>query len=214
MRQAGDNRGLIEAAAFRLFREVGYRLTSYSKIAEESGLGRPLVQYYFPKKEDLATGFILRVLEEITTLVKQPDDISNLGYITRVGQVYYSFLLADEAMRRLTLDLLSSRQMTSRVIEANTMYTVPFVVEGGADDERMVEASIKAVGGVYELMFRSLDLHVDQDPSDLSAQNVAAFMVFAFGREYGAALAALRPEMLSLPETERLRVELENRIFT
>lgn len=193
------SREAIETAAYRLFREIGYNLTSYTRIAEESGFGRPLVQYYFPKKADLATGFIFRVLGAIAAFVDASGFASKnpQGYVMQLGQVYYAFLLADDNMRRLTQDLFSTRLVTSKVIEANAAYTLPLVSDGGGEDDALVEASVKATGGVYELMFRGLDRGLALDPSELALQNVAGFMALSGQAAYGDTLAPLRHELLA-----------------
>ncbi|MCD8317095.1 MAG: TetR/AcrR family transcriptional regulator, partial [Eggerthellaceae bacterium] len=55
----------IEETAFRLFTEYGYDKTSYSMIARECGISKNLVQYYFKKKELLATSFMETVINGI-----------------------------------------------------------------------------------------------------------------------------------------------------
>lgn len=210
-----DNRTAIESAAYRLFREVGYKLTSYTAIAEGSGVGRPLVQYYFPKKDDLATSFILRVLESISGLVGATGKASPSpqGRIAQLGQVYYSFLLSDDKMRRLALDLFSSRQVTGKVIEANAAYTIPLLEGDSEDAERLVEASVKATGGVYELMFRGLERLLPLDPADLAVQNVAAFVAFSSREGYAEAVEMLRPELLDDKIVEGIMPELSREVF-
>ena len=210
-----DNRTIIESAAYKLFRETGYKLTSYTAIAEASGVGRPLVQYYFPKKDDLATSFILKVLESITGLVDATGKASPSpqGRIAQLGQVYYAFLLSDEQMRRLALDLFSSRQVTGKVIEANAVYTIPLLGSAAEDDEQLVEASVKATGGVYELMFRGLEKGLSLDPADLAVQNVAAFLAFSSRQGYEEAVGMLKSELLDDKTVKRILPKLSQAIF-
>ncbi len=210
-----DNREIIESAAYRLFYEVGYKLTSYTMIAEESGLGRPLVQYYFPKKDDIATSFIFRTLSSIVELVDSTGKSSQLplGHVAQLGQVYYAFLLSSEEMKRLALDLLSSRHVTSRVIEANATYTIPLLGPAADDSPQLVEASVKATGGVYELMFRGLERGFALDPTDLALQNVAAFMAFSSKTTYEKAARLLQPELLEEKAIDGMIPRLAKAVF-
>lgn len=208
---APGNRERIETAAFGLFRECGYRLTSYSKIAEASGVGRPLVQYYFPKKEDLATGFVLTIMRETSMLVDAADE--PLVSVTRLGQVYYSFLLADAPMKRLTLDLLSSRQVTSRVTAANAEYTIPAFQGMQGNPEILRQASIRATGGIYELLFIGLENNQEFDPGMLSAQNTAAFASIAMDADYHAVLSSLENKLLDQQTVAAICEKLNGRIF-
>lgn len=210
-----DNRTTIESAAYKLFREIGYKLTSYTAIAEASGVGRPLVQYYFPKKDDLATRFILKVLESITGLVDATGKASPSpqGCIVQLGQVYYAFLLSDEKMRRLAYDLFSSRQVTGKVIETNAAYTIPLLGSAAEDAERLVEASVKATGGVYELMFRGLEKGLPLDPAGLAVQNVAAFLALSSRQGYEEAVGKLSSELLDGETVEGILPKLSQEIF-
>lgn len=214
-KQAQGNREAIESAAFKLFRETGYKLTSYTMIAEQSGVGRPLVQYYFPKKEDLATGFILRVLGTILELVDSIGKPSPLpqGRIVQLGQVYYAFLLSDDQMRRLALDLLSSRHVTRKVIEANAAYTIPLLENDDEIAPQLEEASVKATGGIYELMYRGLERGLPLDPADLAVQNVAAFVAFSSQNGYEEAVSQLRSELLDDKTVNAILPKLSRAIF-
>ena len=210
-----DNREIIESTAYRLFRKIGYKLTSYTMIAEESGIGRPLVQYYFPKKDDIATSFIFRVLGSIVDLVDSAGKSSQLpqGRLVQLGQMYYAFLLSSDEMKRLTLDLFSSRQVTSKVIEANATYTLPILNSADDDSTRLVEASVKATGGVYELMFRGLERELPLDPTDLALQNTAAFMAFSSDMGYEEAANLLKLELLDEGTVDSMMPELAKAIF-
>ena len=210
-----DNRRRITSAAFQLFRECGYRLTSYSKIAERSEMGRPLVQYYFPKKEDLATEFVLSILDEASRFATPlGDGLANpLVNATRMGHIYYSFLLGTPEMRRLTLDLLASRQVTSRVTIVNAEYTIHGFPEAQSDAAQLRESSIRATGGIYEIVFAKLETGQQLDPAQLSMQNTAAFAAFALGKGYDETIEDLVGSLMDTDEVERICVELSRRIF-
>ena len=112
----------IAKAAFRLFREKGYEATSVKDIADEAGIKKALVRYYFPKKEafedlflnkalDLANGYLReRNLQELDDITR----ISLLGYI----ELYY--ISCHETMLKLGKDIVQSRAITHSI--AKTLF--------------------------------------------------------------------------------------------
>ena len=54
-------REAILDGAFRRFAHYGYRRTSLHDIAEESGLSRPALYYYFRNKEDVFRALVERI---------------------------------------------------------------------------------------------------------------------------------------------------------
>ena len=63
----------IRAAALRLFLEKGYSATSYTNLANCSGVTRTLVQRYYPKKDLLAVGYVAAVCE--AAVRAHPDEL-------------------------------------------------------------------------------------------------------------------------------------------
>ena len=51
-------------AAWRQFRTSGYHATTYASIAKACGIGRSLVQYHFPRKEELPISLVSWALEQ------------------------------------------------------------------------------------------------------------------------------------------------------
>ena len=200
----------IRKAAFRLFRTVGYKSTSYSMIAEESGQGRPLVQYYYPKKEQFALEFILEALQIINDLLTGSDCDSTdpAVHTTRLGQIYYGFLLYDDAMRTFTKELLAKRDISSQIVSINAEESLPGIVDE-PDAERMKNASIQATGGVYELLYLSLLAGVVMSPGECSVKNTAAFLAFTNGVPYEEAGSALERELLEGTVLE----DIEKKLF-
>ena len=100
-----------------------------------------------------------------------------------------------------------------KVIEANAAYTIPLLGRAAEDAEPLVEASVKATGGVYELMFRGLERGLPLDPADLAVQNVAAFLAFSSQQSFGEAVGMLRPELLDGKIVEGILPKLSQKIF-
>ena len=186
----------IEAAAFRLFSEQGLDATSYTAIAEASGCGRPLVQYHFPKKEDLAVAFVERCLLSVAEVYSGSDyDVEeHTVRVLRMGQLYYELIL-NGGMRAFMVDALANRNITSRIIRLNAEWSLPYTDDDAADPG-LVEASIKATGGIYELLHASLSEGLACDAADLAAQNVAAYLVFTQDLTYAATLESLRSQTI------------------
>ncbi|MBQ1545572.1 MAG: TetR/AcrR family transcriptional regulator, partial [Clostridia bacterium] len=63
-------RNRIQSIAFNLFRASGYNETSFTDIANASGAKRSLVQYYFPKKENLIYIYINKALDLASEMVE------------------------------------------------------------------------------------------------------------------------------------------------
>ncbi|ACV23758.1 transcriptional repressor BetI [Slackia heliotrinireducens] len=194
------SREQIQSAAFKLMLEEGYKQANYTRISAESGQGRPLVQYYFPKKEDMAVALVLEILRGIAKALETadvPGEAPELR-IMHMGQVYYSFLLRDAQTTSLTFDLLSDRGITGRIVKVNAEESLPLYSVGQDEDAAvaMREASIKATGGVYEMLWLRIKEKTPVDPADLSAQNTAAFLALVGASPYVAAYDRLMAEKI------------------
>ena len=56
--------------AMKLFGEFGYEKTSMRMIAEESGISKPAIYYYFPDKDSLFNGLIKYGIDHIQVEIK------------------------------------------------------------------------------------------------------------------------------------------------
>ena len=148
-------------AAFALFTEKGYNGTSYADISEASGISRPLVQKYFPKKEGLAIKNLERIrhlsavcaadlsLKAVTTLEKE----------FAIAQIYTAALMCTEGGRVFFKDVLRDRELTHATIQNDTLWTVNFLRPEDGDslyDNRILENSTAALGALYETMYYCL----------------------------------------------------------
>lgn len=206
-----ESRNDIRKTAFLLFRKLGYKATSYSMIAEESGQGRPLVQYYYPKKEEIAIEFIEEALKTIIQTVQFDSALSDTPELQTLhtGQLYYSFLLWDEDMRRFTKEVLENRAISSHLVEVNADRSLPHLVTE-QDVEPVRAISIKATGGVYELLYLQLQKGDLYKPGEYALQNTATFLSQTTDTSYEDTCERLRSELLP-DEVER---DLTKEIFT
>ena len=74
----------IAKAAFRLFREKGYEATSVKDIADEAGIKKALVRYYFPKKEAFEDLFLNKALDLANGYLRERN-LQELDDITRIS---------------------------------------------------------------------------------------------------------------------------------
>lgn len=197
-----DSRMAIISAAFNLFSEIGYSRTSYSAIAKLSGSGRPLVQYYFPKKEQLAIKLIEELMASIDDALESEGD-DPIARMLRMGQVYYTALVSTDGMLCFASDVLADRAITSRIVMLNANWSLPLLgYQGEAVNE--TRASLQATGGVYELLYRDIVDGCVGDPELYSIQNVASFLVFCKTGMYSEQVDLLREQTMSKKEAETL----------
>lgn len=189
----------IEHAAFKAFVDKGFNATSYTDIAKASGQTRSLVQYYFPKKEDLIVSFLTEALEYIGEFSSSvfDEDKTPFEKVFAGGQIYYSLLLANENMKRFTFDMISSRYAINKVIQINGQWS--FAQMGIPEDkvEQYQKVHIFSSGGMYELLYSELEKGIDSDPVDLAFMNLVIFFVFAYGYSSDESAALLKGGSLS-----------------
>ena len=192
------HKSTIRRCAYALMYEQGYSTTSYTDIAMRSGLGRPLVQRYFPKKEQ----FILDLIQDVSAICKrllEEHESIQLPIVIRrlhLTQLYLSVLLCNQRAVSLTCDVLSDRKVTARIIDLH--HRSAYAIFPNEDQAFLREASVRSMGGTYELM---MDKHLRNEnisPDNLAAQTMAAFLSFSqdapYQDSYKDACANLLPE--------------------
>lgn len=209
------NKRRIRQAAFALMYERGFTAASYSDIAARAGVGRPLVQRHFPKKEQ----FVLDMIERATELCKQTlreHDGATTERVLRALhflQLYQTLVLVDDAMAHLTRDVIANRDLTGAVIDAHWESTFQYC-DGGAMGAR--EAAVRVLGGTYELMTVRMAAGEPLDAGSLAAQTMAAFLALTVDESYTAAhdamTAALLPEAQVKAWARAIRDELIGRV--
>lgn len=158
--------------------EHGYRSTSYAMIAEQASVPRAQVQYYFPKKAQIVTGLLNRALDlsirYIDTYGLQGSD----GYATlfRAGQIYFTFLFQDEQLRRLTLDVMADREISSELLFLNQRWADDFLSPNLRVEGEFEEAFAMVVGGTYELCYLHLSRGEKVDVVGTVRRMLIAFM--------------------------------------
>ncbi len=169
----------IRSAAWRLFFEKGVDATSYSGLAEVSGVSRPLVQRYVPKKELLVEWCVSEIRRAAVEVCDEayPQQLDPLSRLYLRGQVNVATYFACEGVQRLMLDVFSSREMTQRTIAEGFRWTVSHTLP---DRTELLEADepdelIMAMGGLYELIYTYLARGKTPDVAAITQPSVEVF---------------------------------------
>ena len=107
-----DNRQLIMEKALELFCARGYDAVGVQEIAEQSGITKPTLYYYFGSKQGLMETILeenSRILEEmLEKAVEEPGDVPQVLY--RVARAYFDFAGSQE-LKWMKSDEISPRQL-------------------------------------------------------------------------------------------------------
>ncbi|AVK49344.1 hypothetical protein AXY43_15800 [Clostridium sp. MF28] len=151
-----QNRDLIAKTAFNLFLNKGYNKTSYKDIADNSSNERTLIQYYFPKKELLITDFLNKLLSLSEQYITEKSLKSDNNFINLyiIGQIHFSFLLMNDEMKTLTLDIVSNRAITKEIVFFNENWVFSFFNLSAELNKELSDDIVMIMGGTYELIYR------------------------------------------------------------
>ncbi len=173
-RRIGGAHDEIVRTAYRLFIDVGYEKATYALIAERSGFERTLVQYHLPRKADLAAHFltdVLRISERVLADLRLADSDEPMGYRYVLAQVYYAVLSAP-ALRGFAVEALDRRSIVSQVLDRDIEWNLQLVRPDQERRQALIDDSIMAVGGAYELLAHRLRAGRDAEPADLAARTL------------------------------------------
>ena len=147
----------IRSAAWRQFRGAGYIATTYASIAKECGVGRSLVQYHFPKKEELPISLVSWVLEKAAEAL-EADVAGTAGdhvAFHRIGTCTFTFLL-EKGFSRFMLEMLESRTIAEALLSMNVDWTIEHMADGRPESHDVTQTVIMDMGGFYDYMYHCL----------------------------------------------------------
>jgi AcrR family transcriptional regulator len=121
---AGESRQRVLDAALRLFGARGYGGTPLQAIAEELGLSKASVYYYFPAKGDLLEALAGPCLERLAAVITDPPDTAAPANSRALLHAYLA-LVSDW------------RQVVALLIGDPTVGTLPAAIRFRADRERL-----------------------------------------------------------------------------
>lgn len=170
-----DTAQKINDAVCRLLALRGYEKTSYRDVAEESGFDRGHVQYYFPNKKLFAAHFYRRMLELGVEFLadkgEELDPSQPIVFSHKVGQIDYAFLQMNDAMRRLTGEMLEYRSIGAMIIDVEYEWMAQhsfYPVERQQSDGEFNEF-VFWNGGVFECLRTAACAGQTIDPALISA---------------------------------------------
>ncbi|WP_165062122.1 TetR/AcrR family transcriptional regulator [Adlercreutzia sp. ZJ154] len=176
--QGVDKKDIIRRAAFKLLMNKGFSKTSYSDIAETSGCTRALVQYYFPKKEELLNDFMARLLilsdKHLVNRGLKTDSCFIDFYIT--GYMHFFFLLENDTMLPLTSDIIDRRTHSQTALSLMVDWMNHYEELACKDTEDITAAIFMTVGGAYEYIAYQLDLGKNVDIPLLLERTIGSFI--------------------------------------
>ena len=172
-------------ASWRSFMSTGYKATSYTSIAEATGINRATVQSYFPKKETMAAMNLerLRVCadEAANAEFRGVSDPFARHYI--LGQIYIAALLSSEQSRLFLHDTLEDRALTFETIARDLDWSMIYVLgeaDGRVPTEEELQTTVAAMGGFYELLF-----YVVKNDKDIDIAKQLSVCLRSFARLIG-----------------------------
>ena len=114
-----DNRQLIMEKALELFCARGYDAVGVQEIAEQSGITKPTLYYYFGSKQGLMETILeenSRILEEmLEKAVEEPGDVPQVLY--RVARAYFDSGKKSEGFRTVYPLIQKYYQLVVRIFE-------------------------------------------------------------------------------------------------
>ena len=197
----------IRLSAYRLMLEQGIKAASYTEIAKQSGVGRPLVQKHFSKKEQL----ILDVIEDIiiaSVIVLKKNDRFEDTYqanILRAPQIYLTVLLGSEASIRFTSEAMRMNGVAMQIVDVLKQMAASLGLD--TDDPGFMAALLKAVGGLEKMAYYQLEFEQLPPAKEFAVDQAASFSVFYENADYHAALDEYRAWLLNDAEATALAKE-------
>ncbi len=208
-------------AFWKSFQKVGYRTTSYGNIAHELDTTKALIQYHYPKKEQIAIAFMERLLNEsmdVLHIESTAGETEAFADLYRLGQVYFTFLLQEDGYRLFLYDVIRSRDLTEDVLAFNESWALEFAGYDAAEQPEhsgvnAVERSVIVnMGGFYELLYHCLK---NDQPFDVGAglHDVLEAFVCAFGNDRDLAADVLASGTMNSDELESAVSSLNERLL-
>ncbi len=156
--------------------EEGYRKTSYSDIAARSGASRPLVQYYFPKKELIAQTCSKALVAAAQDVAQErvPSGCAKVGTVYVWWQIVMASWFLRKGSRLFLRDLLCDRGLSQAIIFQNYRLAAHVLTAETSGSVKLSDASIMVAGGIGELMYFYLMSDKTPDISSMLALSVTA----------------------------------------
>ncbi len=208
-------------AFWESFQKEGYSAASYGNIAQKLDTTKALIQYHYPKKDQIAIAFMERLLNETTDVLhieRSTTGTDAFANLNRLGQVYFTFLLQENGYQMFLYDVIRSRDLTEAVLAFNVSWALSFT--GYETEEQSEHSEVNAVdrsaivhmGGFYELLYHCLK---NKQFFDVKAElhDVLEAFVCALGYEHDQAINMLTSGTMSDAELKSAVASLNERLL-
>lgn len=209
----------ILRCAVRLFRQQGYKKTSYQSIADEANESRAVVQYYFPKKTDFVAIFFNMLGECTLEVLEKHEMLTDEKYVNFYldSQLYYNFLVSNQGTKLFLSDILENRSLSDDVMLNDIEWLKNFFEEETEEErERSLKISLIRGGGlltyIHYWLPRSDDAGIEsivQEIESIVRENTHERMILD-GIPAHIAFSMLEPYKLSKEERAPLLKDLDD----
>lgn len=184
---------LAARCAWRIFGEKGYENTTYTDIAEASGINRATVQNYFPKKENIVALVHMRAIETARELAERelPNEQDPFALSYATVQVFYSTIMSSEEAQCCFRHVLSRRDMCREASLRGMDWLGEYIAGArpSLSEERLMEVVV-ANGQLDDAALYCMDYGLDLDIPLWSRPYMIA-IAKAFGIRVGDAKRAM-----------------------
>lgn len=174
-----DKKAVIRNNAFSLLMEQGYAKSSYADIAKRSGCKRSLVQYYYPKKNQILLEFVERLIQcsyDFMALRHAESGSCFLDFFT-TGQIHFYVLLKNETLLPLTRDIVANRETSNAIISLMADWQRKHPGAEKIDQDRILPSIAFSMGGAYECIYLNLSQQQEIDIPQLLSHTIRSYIV-------------------------------------
>ena len=96
---------ILDAAKY-IYQKIGYRGSTFQMLVDRSGISRSLINYYFPKKQDVLVTFLGNHLDKITEYVTEQYCGDSIMIYMLSTTLYNQSMIKDERTHNFQMDVL------------------------------------------------------------------------------------------------------------
>ena len=149
----------ILTAAKKVYCRVGYSSSTFQMIAEESGTSRSLINYYYPKKQDILVDVLGRHLDSIHEYVLGLGRYNELMTYMLTNTLFVKSMLKTEETTRFYCDMLKRNDRDlSPYRNYNKLYIAIITAHNiNMTEEDLLYKEISIFGASTELSFNYIN---------------------------------------------------------
>lgn len=155
MEHSSVQRDKILSHAFSLFMEKGYSNTTTREIAQESGINKGLLHYYYNKKEDIIFELYRDFTNGLADYLSQQygDALSGYEYVALLNMLFYKVTTSKPEYLINLSELLSTQTLSQKKIE-QSLSVVLSVLKGTNESEEQIRTALTvSVGAEAQLLY-------------------------------------------------------------